>query len=63
MAPVVYVLRVRGHPEYPTDNMAGESPESVAKAYMVMRDIPMEMWDDIIAYDCYTSTMYHFPQT
>lgn len=60
MAPIVYVLRVRGHPEYPVDNMVGESAESVAKTYTVVRNIPPEVWDDVIAYDCYTATMYHF---
>lgn len=58
MTPILYVINVKGHPEYPTDSVVGETPMSVAKVYMQGYSVPLELVDDMRIYDCYSADMY-----
>ena len=59
MAPqTIYVIQVKDHPEYPVENMVGESALSAARVYIQGYDVPVELSDKLRVYDCYTATMY-----
>jgi hypothetical protein len=59
MTPVIYVINVKDHPEYPVDTLVGETPMSVAKVYMQGYSVPMDLADNLCIYDCYAANMYH----
>jgi hypothetical protein len=57
---VLYVVQVRGYPEYKIENMVGTSPKNVAEIYVRGYGVPEHLWDALKVYDCYTATMYGF---
>lgn len=58
MAPVIYVIRVLGHPEYKVESIVSESLERATKAYMAMREVPVELIPKLFIYDCYAAIEY-----
>jgi len=58
LAPIIYVVKVLGHPEYKPENIASENLESAVRAYIAMREVPVDLVTSLSAYDCYSGTEY-----
>lgn len=54
----IYVINVKGHPEFPCETVVGETPATAANVYVQGYNVPIELADDLRVYDCYTATMY-----
>jgi len=58
MSPVIYVIKVKDHPEFPVDNVVAQDIMSAAGVYVRGYRVPDALLDNLLIFDAYAADMY-----